>query len=121
MVAPPINALRVEDDGSMSAWPLGPPKPMECVDGWASHRWHLSVEMGSITLSTDECRLCSDGASSSDLLEALCLDLDGRLEFDSDHGPEGRGLGGWHFDTRCDCNWWWTFVPTTISQETEGR
>lgn len=42
---------------------VGPPKPIACVDGWASHRWTLHVDEGMCGLTTDDCRLCNDGVA----------------------------------------------------------
>ena len=50
----------IEDNGSMSATPLGPPKPYQCVAGAESHDWTLTIEEGNVTISTN-CNLCDDG------------------------------------------------------------
>jgi len=98
---------------SLNRYPLGPDTPEACPAGWTSHTWKLSIEEQQISLVTDECIVCSKGITNGALDD--CLEMSpivGTLAFDSDHGPDGYDLGGWHYDTRCDCNWWWTFTPS---------
>lgn len=103
--------------GPISTWEVttyepeyGPPKPGACIHGWASHTWTISFDYSSWSLTCD-CKLCTDGFSESDAMESIVGEIPVRIAFDSDHGPEGKGLGGWHYDTRCDCNWWWEVRP----------
>ena len=103
---------RYEFHPSWNDYPLGPDTPDACPDGWTSHTWKLSVEQQQVSLVTDECAVCTKGITNGSLDDCLEMPpIEGTLAFDSDHGPEGEGLGGWHYDTRCDCNWWWTFTP----------
>jgi hypothetical protein len=39
---------------------VGPAKPFQCVDGYASHEWAMAIEEGRVVLSTD-CNLCDSG------------------------------------------------------------
>ncbi len=104
-----ITTLR--DDGTMAAFPLGPEKPISCVDGWESHTWKLSIEADQIHLSTD-CRLCTDGFWAFDHDDMGMGPVDVSLEF----VPECDNLGGWHGLTRCDCGWQYLLTPTEATR-----
>lgn len=56
---PAISWVTLDDTPPM----LGPPKPVACTAGWASHRWTLTIEEGEISFDTAECRLCRDGVA----------------------------------------------------------
>ncbi len=89
------------------------PLPAACPDGWASHTWTLGIADCSITLSTTECVVCSRGFEYAMACEFVVGEFPVSIAFDSDHGPSGEGLGGWHYIEPCDCNWWWTVTPVS--------
>ena len=75
--------------------PIGPEKPWSCVNGWQSHIWTLSIEEGSLGLSTAECRICNDGASMIHP-EELAGDLPVTLTLHKElYGPYGTDLDAW--------------------------
>lgn len=84
----------LQDDGSMAASPLGPPKPPCCVGGWDSHEWKLAIEEGQVTLYVD-CKLCHDGidewnaASDLGLFQMEPIPVQLKIEHDPGNPPYG--------------------------------
>jgi len=90
------------------------PAPV-CDVGWDGHQWILSVEEGQVSLSSG-CDICDCSFDVSDACELLFLKggILGQLKV----VPEHPNLGGWHGTTRCDCGWWYEFIPEVIARDT---
>lgn len=110
---------RYEFNPSMSDMMIGPDAPDACPDGWESHTWQVSIEEHQVVLSTDECSVCSRGihnGSLDDCIEMAPINV--TLKFDTDCSNDE--LGGWHYDQRCDCDWWWTLTPSKYPKVNDG-
>jgi hypothetical protein len=81
--------------------PIGPEKPLSCVDGWQSHTWTLDISEGCASVSTKECRLCDDGVSLGLFPEYLNGSFPVTLSLYTEfHGAYGE-----------ECDGWWDVVP----------
>jgi len=83
-----------------------PPKPLNCVDGWSSHEWQLSIEEGQPTLSTD-CNLCEEGVNGIHGIERGLYEMPPitvRIEMQVDLGHPYYGI---------DPYWWLDITPVT--------
>ena len=81
--------------------PIGPEKPLSCVDGWQSHTWMLDIQEGRAGVFTNECRLCDDGVMLALEPEHLSGSFPVRLSLYTEfHGAYGE-----------ECDAWWDVVP----------
>jgi hypothetical protein len=88
-----INWEVLQDDGSMAATPLGPPRPFECPDGWMSHQWTLSIEEGQMSVQTADCPICSDGFQAHSYPEDFTMDaIPITMEWFSERTHDGDGF-----------------------------
>ena len=96
----------IEDNGTMAASELGPPKPQSCAEGWGAHVWRLSIEEGQPSLTSD-CNLCHDGMNGlngpeHDLWEMPAISV--RIALQSEPGQPWYGV---------DPYWWLDITPVT--------
>jgi hypothetical protein len=89
-----VKWATIEDNGSMSAAPLGPEKPWRCVDGYESHEWMLAIEEGRVVLHTD-CNLCCSGIADWGADDDMVFQMEPiavRLAVESDPGNPPYGI-----------------------------
>lgn len=91
--------------------PATEPTAEACPVGVEGHEWRITIHVGSLNM-TSGCEQCDQevlGYADIDIIE-MPTEIVGTIKYAEDH----PNLGGWHFDTPCDCNWWFEFTPTHI-------